>query len=105
MIMKKFYVWIGQNASTGTPNRLTGRLSMYGRYMAFKSDAYRNEYIDQWRSYNPSEYIVKCNISTGRQYSLGDTLKDYVDYMENVAPLMVKIINTETGRETWESYY
>lgn len=98
--MKSFYVWIGQNATTGTPNRITGRMSMYGHFKKFKTAKARNEYIDQWRSNNPSEYIVKCSLSSGRQYDLGCSYQSYEEYM-NYLDYTVKARNVESGRTYW----
>jgi hypothetical protein len=74
---KHFYVWVGQNATTGAPNRLTGHLSFYGDFIAFKTKQQRDEYFDNWRRVNPSERCFKCTANTGRQFKLGMSVYDY----------------------------
>ena len=40
--MKKlFLAWVGQNATTGTPNPLTGRMNKYGTLHVFSSKKLR----------------------------------------------------------------
>ena len=97
--MKKYYyLWIGQNASTGKPNKITGHYSNYGRIVKFSSKALRDEYVDQWRSNNPSEFIHKVSRKTARQYCLGDSMQNYLDYLDHYCHEYFK---TDSGK--WES--
>ena len=76
---KKFYAWVGQNASCGTPNPVTGRMSMYGDNMVFKSKADRDRFVDEFSSDNPSVYAVKCSLRKLRGYNLGCSVRDFED--------------------------
>ena len=42
---KKYLVWVGQNATTGNPNPITGRMSTYGEVKIFRTAEDRNEYL------------------------------------------------------------
>jgi len=79
---KSFLLWIGQNATTGRPNRLTGHYSNYGRFVKFNSISERSAFVDQWRSNNPSEFCKIVNRKTARQYCLGMSVRDYNEYIE-----------------------
>lgn len=74
-----YYAWVGQNASTGTPHPLTGKMSMYGRYYSFYHRKNRDKFVQEFYSNNPSEYAVKCNVQTGRKYSLGCSRRAYIE--------------------------
>lgn len=96
---KSYYLWIGQNATTGKPNPITGYYSYYGRIIKFATKSLRDEYIDQWRSNNSSEFIEPDNRKTARQYCLGDSVKDYLEYLDHCCHEYFK---TDSGK--WESY-
>lgn len=47
--MKKlFLAWVGQNATTGQPHPLTGRMNKYGTLHIFSSKKLRDKFCDQW---------------------------------------------------------
>jgi len=47
--MKKlFLAWVGQNATTGTPNHHTGRMNKYGTLHVFSSKKLRDKFCDQY---------------------------------------------------------
>ncbi len=100
-----FLVFIGQNASTGAPNRLTGRYSQCGRFKKFKTCKERDEYYDNWYSHNPSDKIWKCNKSTSRRFNLGSTVVGHIEHIEWIN-YTVKVVDecSITGkiRESWE---
>lgn len=77
-------LFIGQNATTGTPNRNTGRLSNYGAYLKFDSKKERDGYYNELRSSSSSELYVKCGAKSGRLYSLGSTVKQYRDHLQHI---------------------
>ena len=80
-----FYLFQGQNATTGTPNATTGRMSMYGDILAFDTKKERDEYHENfYNSSNPSEYTEKCNRTTARKYFLGMSVPSFDDYMSAV---------------------
>lgn len=91
-------VFIGQNASTGKPNPITGCYSNWGKYRKFNSKKERDLYVEEWSSYNPSEFCRPCGVKSGRQYSLGWTVCEYIEYL-NYLPATIKIGNN------WEGCY
>ena len=85
LTQKIHYAWIGQNATTGTPNYITGRLSKYGNVLAFSSRLLRDNYVDNfYNQNNPSEYAVKVNKKSGRAYNLGMSVFNYEEYLRNL---------------------
>ena len=82
-----YYAWAGQNATTGNTNPRTGRLSMFGSLYAFKSRIERDKYVDEYYSNNPSEFAVKVNTQSARQYRLGMNTAYYQEYVE-MAPVL-----------------
>jgi len=80
------YCFLGQNATTGTPNRLTGKMSMYGELVAFscreKRDQFVNEYYDQS---NPSIQAYKTNKSDAKSdYFAGLSKYVFDQYLSEV---------------------
>lgn len=88
---KYYYLWIGQNATTGKPNQITGHYSNYGRIIKFESQKLRDEYIDEYRPNNPSEFIRPVNRKTARQYCLGDSVEQYLEYLDHDVLEYIKI--------------
>lgn len=80
----KYLAWVGQNATTGTPNPTTGRMSLWGDLHAFNTKAERDEFCDKWNDRH-NTYPVKTNRKDARQYFLGMTM---ASYNENIDALM-----------------
>ena len=99
--MKYFYIFKGQRASIGTPNRITGRLSTYGRYYRFKSNADRQKYIDDYRG---SDFIAKVNKKSGRRYSLGCSVYAYEEDLE-CSPLLCYDEDGKLQEYYWGNHY
>ena len=74
----------GQNATTGTPNRLTGLSSMYGDIIAFTSKDNRDRYVAEYYDNNPSVFVVAVNRKQARGYNLGMSMYDYNEYIRFV---------------------
>jgi len=74
---KKYYAWAGQNASCGTPNITTGRMNMYGDNYVFSCKKEREEFVENYRSDNPSEFCVSCSKAELRSYNLGLSVRDF----------------------------
>ena len=77
-------LFVGQNASTGTPHPITGRMSFWGDYYKFSSKKDRKNYMDSLRLYSP-EFAVAGTRRTLRKYSLGCSLEQYnrdLDWLE-----------------------
>jgi len=82
---KEFLVFDGQNASTGAPHPITGRMSFWGDFRNFSSKEKRQQFIDKHQRYT-GDIIVAGTRRTLRKYSLGCSLAaynawlDYLDY-------------------------
>lgn len=75
-----YFLWVGQNATTGHPNKTTGNMSLYGEFIAFKDKDQRDDYYNNFRS-NGYDKCVKCTATTGRQYKLGLTVYGYYELL------------------------
>lgn len=83
---KKWYAWVGQNASTGRPNEITGRMSMYGRNLVFRTKSDRDEFVDDFYNHsNPSEFAVKCSKKQLRSYNLGESVRDFEEHLTQLS--------------------
>ena len=77
-----FWVWIGQNATTGTPHPQTGNLSLYGDFKHFNTRKERDEFYDNYHHINNRVY--KCTVKTGRKFKLGCSVADYLEWLAMV---------------------
>jgi len=89
----KYYAWTGQNASTGTPHPITGRMSMYGNDYVFDNKADRDDFVDNHRSDNPSEYCITCSYRELRSRNLGCLVRDWEEDLKHRQ--MIKLDNGE----------
>ena len=76
-----YYVFIGQNATTGTPHHITGRLSNYGNFIAFKNKADAVRYANEFHSNNSSEFAIAGTVNTLRKYKQGMSWHNYLDML------------------------
>ena len=71
------FVFVGQNATTGTPNETTGRMSLYGHYYGFDSKDEALAFSEQQRA-----PIVEVGSARKlRKYSLGISVADYCEHL------------------------
>ena len=76
---KDYYVFDGQNATTGKPNEITGRMSNYGEVLTFRSKKEAVEYANNSRGTG----IVKAGTkSIMRKYCLGMTVANFEEYLK-----------------------
>jgi hypothetical protein len=78
---KYYYVFSGQNASTGTPNRITGNYSFYGRILKFSSKSLAIKFTE--KNYSPYNRDI-CQAGTARtlrKYCMGMSVRDYEEYL------------------------
>lgn len=75
------YVFVGQNATTGQPHPITGKLSNYGGFIAFKNKADAKRYANEFYSNNPSEFAVAGTANTLRKYKQGVSWYNYLDML------------------------
>jgi hypothetical protein len=78
-VKNSFFAWVGQNGTYGQPHPVTGNYSRYGKYFAFASKAERDAFVDGYHDFNGNNYAVRCTVRTGRQYSLGMAVWQYVE--------------------------
>lgn len=76
-ITKDYYAWQGQNASTGSPHPITGRMSMYGQNLKFQTKEERDEYVEDFYDQNGNEFCVACSLRTLRGYNLGTSMFNF----------------------------
>ena len=98
--MKNYYVFDGQNASTGEPNKVTGRMSFYGTVYSFESKKEALEYVADKDQDSAHQIIVAGTKSAMRGYCLGCSVADFVYNIEQ-GPVMKKDENTQA----WEEIY
>jgi hypothetical protein len=78
---KYYYVFIGQNATTGQPHPITGRSNIYGSFIAFKHKADAKRYVNEFYSGNYSEFAVAGTFNTLRKYKQGLSWYEYITYL------------------------
>ena len=76
---KRYYCFVGQNATTGKPHPATGNMSYYGGYIGFATKKAAKEYADNYYNCNNiSEFAVAGTVNTLRKYSLGRSWYNYL---------------------------
>ena len=77
----KTVVFYGENASTGEPHPITGNMSFWGEFAVFdcKNDAI--EFVDKIERNNPTGKTDIGTAGTMRKYSLGCSVRDYLNYL------------------------
>lgn len=79
----KYLAWVGQNATTGNPNRITGYCSKWGELHAFNTRKERDDFCDTYNNRHNC-YPQKTNRKDARQYFLGMTVRDYNEHVEYI---------------------
>lgn len=77
-------VFVGQNASTGTPNRTTGRMSTYGEMYKFNSRKNAIEFAEKNDTGNASCVSVVGTRNTIRKYNFGISVANYNEHIDNI---------------------
>ena len=72
------YVFIGQNATTGQPHHMTGKMSYYGNIICFKYKEDAKRYVNEFRSNNSSEFAIAGTVNTLRKYKQGQSWHNYL---------------------------
>ena len=74
---KRYYLaFVGQNATTGTPHPITGRMSMYGTLKAFSKRSDRDQFVEGFIT-NGYEFCASCNKFSARKYHMGMSMYVY----------------------------
>lgn len=80
-VKQSYFVFKGQNASTGTPNKNTGNMSFYGSVYRFKT----KKRAVEWAEENDTGYtgclVVSGTAKKMREYCLGSTMESFIDYL------------------------
>lgn len=84
MNKKDYFVFDGQNASTGTPNKITGRMSFYGHYLKFKTKKEAAEYAEKNETGFAGDILVAGTRNTLRKYDFGSSVLDYNYYLDQM---------------------
>jgi len=75
--MNTYMAWVGQNATTGQPHPITGRMSKWGDLYIFKSKKSRDEFCGKWDNIN-NVYPVPTNRKEAKvKYFAGMTQHKY----------------------------
>lgn len=78
--MKRLYLaFVGdRNCSTGTPNKISGRMSRYGTIKVFQSKKKRDQFCDQY-NHAHNMYPIACNKrSAWSQFCAGQSYNDFL---------------------------
>ena len=67
----KWFVWIGQSATTGSPNIKTGRLSRYGTFISLPSRSEAKKFETDYFDRNGNCQACACTVNTGRLFAFG----------------------------------
>ena len=78
---KRFYVWLGQNATCGEPNMITGRLSRFGDVLIFSTKAKRDAFIEDYYDPNGNKRAVAGSKKDMRGYNLGMSVRAFEEYI------------------------
>jgi len=79
--MKEYFSWIGANATTGTPNKNTGRMSMYGEIRKFYSKKALDDYCSNFDS-RFNDYPRPASRKFLRTKCLGMPVRDFNEYLD-----------------------
>ena len=74
----KWFVWIGQSATTGSPNHLTGLHSRYGTFISLPSRAEAKKFEDDYFDRDGNCHAYACTVNTGRHFAFGDTWTEFM---------------------------
>lgn len=83
----KTYVFVGQNASTGSPNPNTGRMSFFGSIYAFKTRKDALDFADDHYSPYAQDIIAVGGVTTMRKYCQGSTVRNFKIDLDQVPVL------------------
>lgn len=80
---QQWYVFIGQNASTGRPNLITDRYSFWGTVYKAESKKTAIDYADQCWDPSSTNKCVAGGKATMRQFCLGQSVRDFEFDLQN----------------------
>lgn len=78
----EWYVFRNHKASCGEPNKITGRMSIYGEIVKFRNKRERDDYFKDYRySTHPAK---KCSKRQLRGFHEGMTVRDFEEHLSEV---------------------
>jgi len=90
----KFYgLFVGQNATTGSPNTKTGRLSIFGDILRFDSDKTRQHYLDTHLFGVNERLIILGGKNIMRHYCLGMDMHSFVEHLGFLGAITMSDLN------------
>jgi hypothetical protein len=81
---KTYYLFAGQNTTTGQPNKITGHYSFHGRIYAFSSKSERDAGYSHLDGRNAQDKIVKGGRTKMRSLCLGLSVLDFNGYLDSL---------------------
>ena len=84
MKKKVYYLFVGQNASTGKPNKITGHYSYWGRIYAFSSKGERDIVYNHLDGRDARDKIVKGGRSVMRSFCLGASVAQFNESLDHI---------------------
>lgn len=97
---RKYYAWIGQNASCGAPHPITGQMSLYGTNYVFSSEKDRDDFVDEHSGYN--DICIACTKRQLRGRNLGMSVRNFEEDLQH--RLIVRC-EDEDGDLSWDTIY
>lgn len=91
--MKKYFLFIGQNATCGSPNRITGKMSTYGETYRFDSTATRNYFLDKRQPSINDQVIVAGGADAMRRFHLGSAVADFKEQLMALDIISMRDLN------------
>ncbi len=81
---REIYVFVGQNASTGTPHPVTGHYSFYGRIYRINGTLKQaREWVEYKDHYNTQGICVVGGRRRMRGFCLGQYIRDFEDTLKH----------------------
>ena len=74
---KKYYVFKGQNASTGKPNPITGRMNFYGDVLVFENKGIALAFVEDFETPMANDICEAGTKRTMRKYCLGMSVVNF----------------------------
>lgn len=96
---KSYYVFKGQNASTGVPNKKTGRMSFFGSILKFDSKNDALKFVDEHDRGYAQQLCIAGTKKTMRKYCLGMTVKNIEECLSYIE------ITKKNDAGCWEINY
>jgi len=93
----KTWIFVGQNASCGTPNEKTGRMSMYGDFYQAPDRKTAKEWAEKMDDGSAHTIVAIGGKRAMRQFNLGASMRQFGENLE-YCPEVYR--DSETGELT-----